>query len=71
MRKGGFNMYFTKEKSKKSLYKNFEPSFPKHKDVEIQAYVAYTVGKDMSNKMQSTIRGMTKMIVRGFSKGAN
>ena len=71
MSKGGINMYLIKEKSKTSLYKNFEPSFPKHKDVEIQAHVAYTVGNDMSNKMQSTIRCMTKMIVRGFSKGAN
>jgi len=71
MRKGGFNMYLTKEKSKTSLYKSFEPKFPKHKDVEIQAYVAYTVGNEMSNKMRSTIGCMTKMIVRGFSKGAN
>lgn len=71
MRKGGFNMYLTKEKPKTSLYKNYEPRFPKHKDVEIQAYVAYTVGNDMTNKMQSTIRYMTKMIIRGFSKGAN
>ena len=55
MRKGGFNMYLTKEKPKTSLYKDYEPRFPKHKDVEIQAYVAYTVGNDMSNKMQSTI----------------
>lgn len=71
MRKGGFNMYLTKEKSKSSLYKKFEPSFPKHKDVEIQVYVGYTVGNDISNKMQSTIRCMSKMIARGFSKGAN
>lgn len=71
MRKGGFNMYLTKEKPKTSLYKDYEPRFPKHKDVEIQAYVAYTVGNDMSNKMQSSIRSMTKMIVRGFSKEAN
>lgn len=71
MRKGGFNMYLTKEKSKTSLYKNFKPTFSKHKDVEIQAYVAYTVGNDMSSKMQSTIRCMTKMIIQGFSKGAS
>ncbi len=71
MRKGGFNMYLTKEKPKTSLYKDFEPSFPKHRDLEIQAYVAYTVGNDVSNKMQSSIRGMTKLIVREFSKGAN
>ena len=71
MRRGGFNMYLSKEKPKTSLYKDYEPRFSKHKDVEIQAYVAYTVGNDMSNKMQSTIRSMTKMIVRGFSKEAN
>ena len=71
MRKGGFNMYLTKEKSKTSLYKNYEPKFPKHKDVEIQAYVAYTVGNDISKKMESTVRCMTKMIIQGFSKGAD
>lgn len=71
MRKGDFNMYLTKEKPKTSLYKDYEPRFPKHKDVEIQAYVAYTVGNDMSNKMRSNIRSMTKMIVREFSKEAN
>lgn len=71
MRKGGFNMYLTKEKPKTSLYKNYEPKFPKHKDVEIQAHIAYTVGNDMSNKMQSTIRCMTKMIIQGISRGAN
>lgn len=70
MRKGGFNMFITKEKSKTSLYKNFEPSFPKHEDVEIQAYIAHVVGNDMSKKMQSTISCMTEMIVRGFSKEA-
>ncbi len=64
-------MYLTKEKPKTSLYKDYEPKFPKHKDVEIQAYVAYTVGNDMSYKMRSTIKSMTKMIVRGFSKEAN
>lgn len=68
MRKGGYNMYLTKEKTKISLYKNYEPKFPKHMDTEIQAYVAYTVGKDMSIKMQSTIRCMSKMIVQGFTR---
>ncbi len=71
MRKGGFNMYLTKEKSKISLYKDYESRFPKHKDAEIQVYVAYTVGNDMSNKMQSIIKSMTKMITQGFSKEAN
>lgn len=64
-------MYLTKEKSKTSIYKKYEPNFPRHKDVELQAFVAYTVGNDMSGKMKSAIRCMTKMIVRGFSKGAN
>ncbi len=71
MRKGGFNMYLMKEKSGTSLYKKYEPRFPKHKDVEIQAYVAHTVGNDMSQKMKSTIRCMATMIVQGFSKGGN
>lgn len=71
MRKGGFNMYLTKEKQRTSLYKNYETRFPKHKDVEVQAYVAYKVGNDMSDKMQSVVDGMVKMIVQGFTKGAN
>lgn len=71
MRKGGFNMYLTKEKPKASLYKSYEPKFSKHKDVEIQAYVAHVVGDDMSKKMKSSIRCMSSMIVEGFSKGGN
>lgn len=71
MRKGGFNMFLIKEKTKRSLYKNYEFQFPKHRDAEIQAYVAYKVGKDMSSKMQSTIKSMSKMIVYGFSKEEN
>lgn len=61
-------MYLVKEKSKTSLYKNYQPRFPKHKDTEIQAYVAYTVGNDISHKMQSTIRHMSRTIVREFFK---
>lgn len=71
MRKGGFNMYLTKKKPGRSFYKNFEPRFPKHKDIEIQAYVASTVGNDIADKMQSTIRCMTQMIIQGFSEEAN
>ena len=71
MRKGGFNMYLTKEKPKTSLYKNYETRFPKHKDLEVKAYVAYTIGNDMSGKMQSTVNCMAKMIAQGFIKGAD
>lgn len=71
MRKGGFNMYLTKEKSGTSLYRSYEPKFSRHKDVEIQAYVAHTVGNDMSKKMKSTIKCMTTMIVQRVPKGEN
>lgn len=64
-------MYLMKEKSGTTLYKSYEPKFSKHKDVEIQAYVAHIVGNDMSNKMKSTVKCMTTMIVQGFSKGGD
>lgn len=64
-------MYLTKEKSSTSLYRNYEPKFSKHQDVEIQAYIAHAVGYDMTKKMKSTIRYMTAMIVQGVSKGGN
>lgn len=71
MGKGGFNMYLTKEKAGVSLYKNYEPRFPKHKDTEMQAYLAHTIGHDVSKQMKSTIRTMSVMIARGFFKGGN
>ena len=71
MRKGGFNMYLTKEKSSIGLYKNYEPKFTNHKDVEIEAYIAYTVGNDITKKMKSTVHSISAMIVRDFSKGGN
>lgn len=64
-------MYFMKEKSNTSLYKDYELKFPKHKDAEIGAYVSYAIGNDISKKMQLTIRRMTKMIIREFSKEIN
>ncbi len=63
-------MYFTKEKPRRSFYKNYEPRFPKHQDIEIQAYVASTVGNDISDKMQSIIRCMTQMIIQEFYEEA-
>lgn len=59
-------MYLTKEKSGTSLYKKYKSGFPKHRDVEIQAYVAHTVGNDMSQRMKSAIGNMTEMIAQGF-----
>ena len=50
MRKRGFNMYLIKEKSNSTLYENYIPKYPNHKDMEIQAYLAYTVGNDVSKK---------------------
>lgn len=71
MRKGGFNMYLTKEKSSMSLYKNYEPRFSKHKDTEIQVYLAHAIGHDVSKQMKSSIRTMSVMIARGFAKGGD
>ncbi len=71
MRKGGFNVYLMKEKPNTSIYKDYKPRFPSHQDVEIQVYVAHTIGNDVSKKMKSGIRCMTEMIIQGFSKGGN
>ncbi len=68
MRKGGFNMYLMKEKSSTSLYRGYTPKFSNHQDVEIRAYVANTVGNDIAKHMKVTIRCMSGMIVRGFSR---
>lgn len=64
-------MYLTKEKSGVGLYKSYEHKFPNHRDVEIEAYVAHTVGNDISKKMKSTVKGITTMIIQGFSKGGD
>lgn len=69
MKKGGFDMYLTKEKSGTTLYRNYDPKFSNHKDVEVQAYIAYAVSNDLSKKMKSTVDCMTNMIVQGFAKG--
>lgn len=72
MRKGGFNMYLTKEKSGTGFYTNYSPRFSKHQDVEIQAYVANVISNDLSKHMQSTVRSMSVMIAQGFlRKGKN
>ncbi len=61
-------MYLTKDRSSTSLYRSYEPRFSRHKDAEIQAYVAHTVGNDMSKKMRTTIKCMTTMIAQGISE---
>lgn len=71
MRKRGFNMYLIKEKSNTTLYENYIPKYPNHKEMEIQAYLAYTVGNDVSKKMKSVVECMTTMIVQGFLKKRN
>lgn len=61
-------MYMTKEKKGMSLYRNYTPRFSKHQEIEVQAYVASAISDDLSNRMQSTVRGLSAMIVHGFSK---
>lgn len=66
MRKGGFNMYSTKEKQSVTLYKKYTPKFSKHQDIEVQAYVANVVSDELSKCMQTMVKGMSGMIVQGF-----
>ena len=41
MRRGGFNMYLTKEKKKSSIYRGYKPQLPNHQEAEVQVYVSY------------------------------
>lgn len=52
----------------KLLYKHFEPRSTKYRDTELKAYIAYTVGNNVSDNMQSNIRRMAKKIVQGISR---
>lgn len=69
MRKGGFNMYLTKEKKKSSIYRGYTPQLPNHQEAEIQAYVSRTIGRDISNHMQEAVKSMSAMIVHGLIEG--
>lgn len=69
-----FTMYLVNGKSENSgtsLYRSYEPKFSKHKDVEIQAYIAYTIGNDLAGKMKYTVKHMSAMIAQGLFKGEN
>lgn len=65
MRKEGFNMYITKEKSNNNLYKSYKPQVSKHQDMEIQVYVAGKISSSISESMRSTVSRMSTMIVHG------
>ena len=62
-------MYLMNGKSGTSLYRDYEPRFSKHKDVEIQAYVAHTIGNDLAGKMKYAVKCMSVMIAQGLFKG--
>lgn len=67
MRKGGLDMYMTKEKKNVSLYRDFSPIFPKHKDIEMEIYIGNKVGQDISKDMRSMVKNISTMVVRNFS----
>lgn len=69
MRKGGFNMYLTKEKKKSSIYRGYTPQLPNHQEVEVQVYVSHTISRDISKHMQNAIKSMSAMIVHGLVEG--
>ena len=69
MRKGGFNMYLTKEKKREALYQNYKPQFPKHQEVEAQLYVSQAISRDISNHMQTAVKSMSAMIVHSLMEG--
>ncbi len=69
MKKGCFNMYSLTEKSKTSLYKDFKPRFtPKYRYTEMEVYIANNISKDITKKMNYTIKGMTDMVIQGLSE---
>lgn len=69
MRKGGFNMYLTKEKRKSSLYRGYTPQLPNHQEVEVQAYVSHAISRELTKHMQDAVRSMSTMIVHGLTEG--
>lgn len=69
MRKGGFNMYLTKEKKEINLYQGYQPKLPGHQEVEAQVYISHAISGDISKHMQTAIRSMSSMVVRGLVEG--
>ncbi len=69
MRKGGFNMYLTKEKRESNLYRGYKPQLPKHQEAEVQVYVSQAISRDISKHMQGAIKSMSGMIVHGLIEG--
>lgn len=69
MRKGGFNMYLTKEKRKSSIYSGYKPQLPNHQEVEVQVYVSHRISRDISKHMQNAVKSMSAMIVHGLVEG--
>lgn len=69
MRKGGFNMYLTKEKKGAGLYKGYKPQWPNHQEAEVQVYVSHAISRDISKHMQDAIKSMSAMIAHGLTEG--
>ena len=67
MRKGGFNMYMTKERKNVSIYKEFKPQTVKHKDAEVGVYVCNVVSRDVSRNMRALVRSISAMVASGLS----
>jgi len=61
-------MYAIKGKNNVSLYKTNVTKYPKHKDTEVEAHIAYVIGNDMYKKMHTTVSNVTSVIVNTFSK---
>lgn len=60
-------MYMTKEKKNVSLYQDFTPQFPKHRDVEMEIYIGHKVGQGISKDMKSMVGCISSMILHGFT----
>lgn len=69
MKKGGFNMYLTKERPGAELYKNYAPKYPHHQETETKVYVANVVGADMSKRMKATVECMATNLAYGLFQG--
>lgn len=69
MRRGGFNMYLTKEKKKSSIYRGYKPQLPNHQEAEVQVYVSHAISSELTKHMQNTVRSMSAMIVHGLTEG--
>lgn len=71
MRKGGFNMYLTKEKKRANLFQSYNPKFPNHQEAEIQVYISRAISRDISKYMQTAISSLSAMVADGLTEGGD